>query len=111
MPLNRVSTVFSYQPSGYIINVMKNSSRYHVEAYKDVFDTQCRKWVEEGRWERIYEHVNPNYFMKQYGLVQVYRRKDVLEEGGVEKKVTQVVMIWVKTGKSFYDRMKNSQAS
>ena len=85
---------FLIKPGGYIINVMKNDSRHLVPMYKDVFDAHCQRLVNEGKWERIYEHVNPNYFMKKHGLVQVFKRKGEIIRGTFEavQQVRDVIM-------------------
>jgi len=75
---------------GYVINVMRDENRRKVAIYKDSFDAQCRKLVEEGKWERVFEHVNPNYYMKLHGLVQVYRKKETLTKDEAFRRIMQV---------------------
>ena len=100
---NRLSTNFPRplhlpprctQPGGYIINVMRDENRRKVAIYDGVYDAQCQKLVDELKWERIYEHVNPNYYgnsqKKLHGLVHVFRKKEKLTKDEAFRRIMQV---------------------
>jgi len=88
------------KPGGYIINVMREENRRKVAIYKDSFDTTCQRLVDEGKWDRVFEHVNPNYYMKLHGLVQVYRKKDALSREEAFKRIMQVQIPGMTYGQS-----------
>merc|ERR1712235_187438 len=46
--------------------------------------------IDEGKWERVFEHVNPNYYMKLHGLVQVFRKKEELTKDEAFRRIMQV---------------------
>lgn len=75
---------------GYVINVMRDENRRTIDIYKDTFDSTCRRLVQEGKWELVFEHVNPSYYMKLHGLVQVYRKKTDLTRDEAFKRILQV---------------------
>ena len=89
-PLDVKSVFFCPQVGGYVINVMRDENRRKVAIYKEAFDLQCQQLVDSGAWERVFEHVNPNYYMKLHGLVQVYRKKEPLAKDEAFRRIMQV---------------------
>lgn len=85
---------------GYVINVMRDENRRRVAIYKDAFDLQCQQLVDSGAWERVFEHVNPNYYMKLHGLVQVYRKKEPLAKDEAFRRIMQVQIPGMTYGQS-----------
>merc|ERR1712050_360115 len=43
---------------GYVINVMREENRHKCRIYKDTFDRHCAELVKQGKWNKIYEHIN-----------------------------------------------------
>ena len=75
-----------------MINVMREENRRKVAIYKDAYDAQCQKLVDEGKWERVFEHINPNYYMKLHGLVHVFRKKEELTKDEAFRRIMQVFL-------------------
>ena len=75
---------------------MLDENRRKVAIYNNgIYDAQCQKLVDELKWKRIYEHINPNYYGKHgqqmlHGLVQVFRKKEALTKDEAFKRIMQV---------------------